>query len=159
MLMPIPRKLADHPSSAYNTLKGIYMHHTKEKGDLGVLKAQVDLHQQGWMVLSPHTEHAPFDIVGYRDSRFLRIQVKFRSEKNGVLAVHLKSIWSDKHGTHEKPMDKEQVDLLCVYCPETDECYYVRPLDFNKNVTLRVRPTKNNQSLGVLLASDYRKIP
>ena len=41
----------------------MFVHHTKEKGDLGVLKAQVDLNQQGYQILIPLTEHAPFDIV------------------------------------------------------------------------------------------------
>ena len=36
-------------------------HHTKNKGDLGVLKAQVDLYQKGYLILLPHTEHSPFD--------------------------------------------------------------------------------------------------
>ena len=33
------------------------MHHTKDKGDLGVLKAQVDLFEQGFIVAFPVTEH------------------------------------------------------------------------------------------------------
>ena len=37
------------------------MHHTKYKGDLGVLKAQVDLFEQGFTILSPMTEHAPLN--------------------------------------------------------------------------------------------------
>lgn len=41
------------------------MHHTKTKGYLGVLKAQVDMHQQGYQILKPLTEHAPFDLVIY----------------------------------------------------------------------------------------------
>ncbi len=38
-------------------------HHTKDKGDIGVLKAQADLYQKGWITLNPATEHAPFDLV------------------------------------------------------------------------------------------------
>ena len=56
-------------------------HHTKDKGDLGVLKAQIDLFEQG----------------------------------------------ADKNGTHTSPIDKNEVDIYCVYCPDTDECYYLRP--------------------------------
>jgi len=41
------------------------MHHTKDKGDLGVLKAQVDLFEQGFIVALPVTEHAPFDLIIY----------------------------------------------------------------------------------------------
>jgi hypothetical protein len=38
-------------------------HHTKDKGDLGVLKAQLDLFEQGFAILVPLTEHCPFDLV------------------------------------------------------------------------------------------------
>jgi hypothetical protein len=26
-----------------------------------------------------------------------------------------------------KPSDKSEFDVLCIYCPETDACYYVQP--------------------------------
>jgi len=144
----------------YNIVKeDNIMHHTKDKGDLGVLKAQVDLHQQGWMVLVPHTEHAPFDLVGYKNGRFVRVQVKFRSLKDETIYVSLHSVWNDKNGTHCKPMDKSQVDIVCIYCAETDNCYYVDPSTINGSVRLRVGATKNNQQAGIRLANDYRKIP
>ena len=47
------------------------MHHTKEKGDLGVLKAQLDMYEQGFTILNPVTEHAPFDLVIYKEKEFL----------------------------------------------------------------------------------------
>ena len=98
------------------------MHHTKEKGDLGVLKAQVDLHQQGFQILSPVTEHAPFDLVIYKDGEFKKVQVKYKSVgRNGSLEVHFRSCWADKNGTHMKSIDKNEIDLYCVYCPDTDE--------------------------------------
>jgi hypothetical protein len=43
--------------------RGIFMHHTKEKGDLGVAKAYCDLVEKGYLVLFPSTEHTPFDLV------------------------------------------------------------------------------------------------
>ncbi len=54
-------------------------HPTKNKGDLGVLKAQADLCTKGYLVLIPLSEHSLFDLVAYKDRDFLRIQVKFRS--------------------------------------------------------------------------------
>ena len=24
-------------------------------------------------------------------------------------------------------VDKDEVDIYCIYCPDTDECYYLRP--------------------------------
>lgn len=133
-------------------------HHTKNKGDLGVAKAHADLVDQGFIVLFPTTEHAPFDLVAYDDGAFHRVQVKYRSAARGALTVHFRAMWADRNGTHVRPMDKQAVDAVCVYCPDTDECYYVRPADHGASVTLRLVPTRNGQLSGVLLASSCRTL-
>jgi hypothetical protein len=130
-------------------------HHTKDKGDLGVAKAHADLVEQGLMVLFPATEHAPFDLVAYDGVTFERIQVKYRTRTGDVIKLGLRSVWSDRHGVHRKPFERTSVDVVCIYCPDTDECYYVRP-DTAQHLTLRFTPSLNCQSVGVRLASDYR---
>ncbi|MEM7027573.1 MAG: group I intron-associated PD-(D/E)XK endonuclease [Pseudomonadota bacterium] len=146
------------PSIAIMHIKN--MHHTKQKGDLGVLKAQLDLFEQGFLILDPLTEHAPFDLVAYKDKKFLRIQVKYKSvDKTGSITVHFRSCWADKNGTHMHAVDKKEIDIYCVYCPDTDECYYFNPSEFNRSVTLRVEAPKNNQTRKVKLVSDYRRVP
>jgi hypothetical protein len=134
-------------------------HHTKDKGDLGVAKAHADLVGQGWMVLFPTTEHAPFDLVAYRDEHFRRIQVKYRSGRSGSLEVRFRSIWSDRHGVHQRLVDKSAIDLVCIYCPETDQCYYIDPKRHRESVTLRISPSRNGQVAGVLEASRFRVMP
>jgi len=135
-------------------------HHTKTKGDLGVLKAQLDLYEQGYLILAPVTEHAPFDIVAYKDGEFRRVQVKYKSlDKTGALTIHFRSCWTDKHGTHMSDVDKDLIDLYCIYCPNTNGCYYLDPMDFKKSVTLRVETPKNNQSKNIRLLSDFRWVP
>lgn len=134
-------------------------HHTKNKGDLGVLKAQADLAEQGYMVLLPLTEHHAFDLVIYKDSTFKRVQVKYRSAYQGRLEVHFRSTWSDQHGMHVAPVDKSEIDVYCVYCPDTNECYYFNPADFNRSICLRVGIPKNNQHNGINFAADYRRVP
>ena len=135
-------------------------HHTKEKGDLGVLKAQVDLFEQGYLILQPVTEHAPFDLVAYRDGEFKRVQVKYKSlDKTGALTVHFRSSWADKNGTHLRAVNKDQIDLYCIYCPNTNECYYFDPKNFDKSVTLRVEAPKNNQLANIKFVADYRRVP
>ena len=134
-------------------------HHTKDKGDLGTAKAHADLVSKGYTVLFPATEHAPFDPVGYREGRFTRVQVKYRSARAGSISVQFRSVWADRNGTHMKPSDKSEIDVVCIYCPETDECYYVSPALYRQSVTLRVVPSKNRQVRGVLLAEMYRDLP
>ena len=135
-------------------------HHTKVKGDLGVLKAQVSLYEQGYLILQPVTEHAPFDLVAYKDGIFKRVQVKYKSlDKTGALTIHFRSCWADKNGTHMQAVDKSEVGLYCIYCPDTDECYFLDPGDFDKSVTLRVEAPKNNHMLNVNFTSDYLGVP
>ncbi len=134
-------------------------HHTKNKGDLGVLKAQLDLYEKGYMILIPHTEHSAFDLVAYKDGNFLRVQVKYRKLRGGKIEVLFSTCWSDKNGTHTQDYDKNEIDLMCIYCPDTDKCYYINPNEYSKSVALRLYPPKNNQKIGVNLAEDYLSIP
>ena len=134
-------------------------HHTKNKGDLGVLKAQLDLYEKGYLILTPHTEHSPFDIVGYKDGKFLRIQVKYRTAKNDKIEVPFRTCWADKNGTHTQDYDKNEIDVMCVYCPDTDKCYYVNPQECNKTFNLRLSSPKNNQKNGIHLAENYTELP
>ena len=134
-------------------------HHTKDKGDLGIAKAHADLVSKGFTVLFPATEHAPFDLVAYADGEFHRLQVKYRSARVGAVNVMFRSIWADRHGTHTTRMDKSAIDTVCIYCPETDECYYVRPDAHGASVTLRVAPSRNGQQVGVLYATTFRELP
>lgn len=134
-------------------------HHTKNKGDLGVLKAKCDLFEKGYLVLTPETEHAPFDLVAYKDRVFKTIQVKYRDAKNGKLEVEFSSCWNDRHGTHVVPIDKTIVDIYCIYCPQSDKCYYLKVSEFGGSATLRVETPKNGQIKGVNFASDYCEVP
>lgn len=134
-------------------------HHTKDKGDLGVAKAHCDLVEKGFIVLFPATEHAPFDLVAYKENRFVRLQIKYRRAVNGAIQIPIKSWWSDKNGSHGKLIDKTQIDLFCVYCPDTDQCYYFKPETVEKCFTLRISTPKNNQAKRVNFADDFTKTP
>jgi len=48
---------------------------------------------------------------------------------------------------------------VCIYCPETDECYYIRPGAHGASVTLRIAPSRNGQQAGVLDATAFREMP
>jgi hypothetical protein len=134
-------------------------HHTKDKGDLAVFKAQADLAAQGFTILLPLTEHAPFDLVIYKNRAFRRVQVRYRAcSKKGCLDVRLRSIWSDRHGVHRVLMDKSEVDLVCVYCPDTDECYYFDPAQVGVSLSLRITRAQNGQKKRINEASAYRLV-
>lgn len=78
----------EETSGHFYIFGNMFTHHTKNIGDLGVLKAKVDLYEQGYMILNPETEHAPFDLVIYKDGVFKTVQVKYRSlRKNGTIEI------------------------------------------------------------------------
>jgi hypothetical protein len=135
------------------------VHHTKTKGDLGVFKAQLDLYEKGYLILSPQTEHSPFDLVIYKDGTFKRVQIKYRASRNGKIEVPFRTCWADKNGTHMQDYDKNEIDLMCIYCPDTDKCYYINPKECNKIFVLRISPPKNNQQNKINLAEDYLDVP
>jgi hypothetical protein len=134
-------------------------HHTKTKGDLGVLHAQLDLARRGYAILLPLTEHAAFDLVAYRDARFLRVQVKYRAARNGVVGFQLSTCWTDRHGIHTTPVDRAEVDVFCIYCPDTDRCYYVDTQSCPTRVQLRIDEPRNAQRKGIRWAHDYEDLP
>ena len=109
-------------------------------------------------MLFPATEHAPFDLVAYAAGQFYRLQVKYRSARAGGVSVNFRSTWADRNGTHTTRTDKESIDAVCIYWPETDECYYVYPAEHNHSVTLRVTPSRNGQRTGVLDAAMFRDL-
>jgi hypothetical protein len=135
-------------------------HHTKEKGDLGVAKVIADLTEQGFVCLLPMSEHQDFDLVAYKQGgQYIRVQVKYRSARNGVITIPFRTCWSDKHGVHTQRTNKAEIDLFAAYCPETKGCYYFKPDIAESVVCLRISPTKNNQSKNVKLADDYKRVP
>jgi hypothetical protein len=134
-------------------------HHTKSKGDLGLLHAMADLAEKGWGILVPMTEHEAFDLVAYRGTTFVRVQVKYRAAVDGFIAVPFSSCWADRHGVHKLLMDKEVVDLVCVYCPDTKQCYYIDPKRHPRSVQLRIEPPKNGQKKNIHEAARYTQLP
>lgn len=136
------------------------LHHTKTKGDIGVLKAQLDLYQRGFFVSIPLSEHAPFDLVITRKGRSRTVQVKTRKvDATGSLEVKMASSWADRHGSHRSRVDVLQIDLYCVYCPDTDACYYFDPKGQGASIRLRVSAPKNGQAKRIRFADDYREVP
>jgi len=80
-------------------------------------------------------------------------------DRFGKVEVKFSTSWTDKNGTHTSPVDKNEVDIYCVYCREVDECYYLRPEKFGSTVLLRVEAPKNGQLRNINFAADYRRVP
>ena len=135
-------------------------HHTKTKGDIGVGAVIADLLIKGITPCLPVSEHQEYDLVGCNEFGCKRIQVKARTiSKQGTLSVRSIANWSDRFGCHRRFVDKSTFDLYAIYCLDNGEIYYLNPYEFDKAISIRVRPAKNNQSSLVRLASDYTEYP
>ena len=104
-------------------------HHTKDNGDIGVASVIVDLAKHDIQVALPISEHLPFDLIAvHRSGRMLKVSVKYRTvSKDGTVSVRAYSVLNDRHGTHYRPYSPGDYDGLAIYCPDTDESYYLLP--------------------------------
>ena len=107
------------------------MHHTKEKGDLGNIKIMADLSSQGFKILTPLSEHLPFDFVAYSEERdlLLKVQSKYATISRGVLTVSLRTSYAKKSGNVTSRYKQGSFDVLAVYCPDIDGCVYILDKD------------------------------
>lgn len=132
---------------------------TKEKGDLGHMKCVADLMQKGYKILFPFGEDWKFDIVVYSEGKFLRVQCKYDNGKiDGVVRVKCRST---NNWTNYKYTNRD-IDFIAVYHEPTKSCYYV-PANLlgdkgRSSIYLRIKPVKNNQQTGVLLAKNFTEI-
>lgn len=104
------------------------------------------------------TEHAPFDLVAYRDREFSSVQVKYRSARNGVLDVRLRSTWSDRAGVHTREADPVGIDVVAVYEPSLDRCLWLTPEQIGRSISIRLVAPRNGQRRGVRMATEFLQI-
>jgi len=130
-------------------------HITSDKGSIGELRVAADLILKGYNVFYPASSTSPFDLLVYKDGEYKRLQVKYRKIRNGVIptTVERHSISLNKI----KAVKNDFMDVLAMYCPDTDKCYYIPQTEMNKCVSLRVEPTKNGQIKGIRMAEDFLK--
>lgn len=126
----------------------LYMiHPTTDKGDIGVLKVMADLVGKGIPVFTPVSASSAFDLVILHSDTFKRVQVKYRAIENGRIAFTL------NRKSTEAIYRNTEVDLLAIYCPDTDKCYYVSDPPYS--IAIRFEASKNKQEKGVKYADDY----
>lgn len=130
-------------------------HHTKDKGDIGLACVMADLIKRDIQVALPVSEHLPFDLIAiHACGRMVKVSVKYRVlSKRGTVSVGASSVWSDRNGIHIRPHSPGDYDVVAIYCPDTDQCYYVLASEMSmSNTSLRIIRAGNNQTTGVRMA-------
>ena len=47
-----------------------------------------------------------------------------------------------KIGCHDTPINKDDVDVWAIFCPDTDKIYYINPKNYNKSLQIRIDKNK-----------------
>lgn len=127
-----------------------------QKGDIGVVKVIADLTAKGYVCFLPMSGSCAVDLVVANPTMELRrLQVKYRNLENGTIVVGLNTVINGI----KVPIDSDKIDGWAIYCPETDEVYYVAKSDIicsRSRFTLRVREAKQNQPKAAPHCQEFR---
>jgi hypothetical protein len=134
--------------------------HPKTIGDQTTAMVLARLVQVYPQVLLPFGENQRYDLVVEDGNKFLRVQCKTGRLRDGAVRFATCSV------TYHHPNNRGMLtykhdyrgaaDLFGIYCPETNAVYVVPVDQVGKRLgTLRVEPTRNNQSKKIRWARDY----
>lgn len=119
------------------------MHHTKDKGDIGLQVIAADLSKKGYKILFPTSEHLSFDLAIYDEERavFYRIQCKYRVAKAGKVEVKLTTSYLSGTGSTSTRYEENSFDILAIYNPDLDMVAYMNERDltsYNNSISFRI---------------------
>jgi hypothetical protein len=132
---------------------------TKDKGNIGEAQVIADLLRQGVQVALPFGDNLPFDLIAVGpDLRLWKVQVKYARVYRGVLRIRNSRMSENTRRRYEQAYTPTQVDVFAVFCPDTQQVYYVSYSEVSARAIfhLRVTETQNQQSMGVHWHGDYR---
>jgi hypothetical protein len=131
---------------------------THSVGDRTVSRVLDTLVFLGHKVSLPFGGGYPYDLIWDDGTTLLRVQCKTGRIRNGVVVFNGYSVrWDGKAAAGY--IDK--ADVFLVYCPENDRVYRVPVVEAGKGraVSLRIDPTRNQQSRGIRWAKDFELSP
>ena len=129
---------------------------TNQKGFIAESAIAFEAAKLGIGVYRPFTDER-YDFIFDVRSRLLRVQCKWASTRGDVVVVPLYSSRRTAQGLRRMCYSPEQVDAFAAYSPETERCYFAEMSEIGnlQVLYLRLRPTKNNQAVGIRWAKDY----
>jgi hypothetical protein len=111
----------------------------------------------GYDVYRPMFEGGRYDLVFDTGSQLLRVQCKWAPLNGDVIVIRSYSTRRNAEGLLRRPYARGEFDVIAAYCAAIDRCYLI-PYDVINGAVqlhLRLRPARNNQHLGIRLASHY----
>lgn len=128
--------------------------HSKKKGNIGQFGIGLAFSKLGYSVFTEEGDISKIDLIVEKENKLLKIQCKAITPKKGFISIPLK-----KSGpNYQFAYDSTMFDYFGVYDLEDGNVYLISSKVLNNHkhsFNLRKTKTKNNQEIGVHLASDY----
>lgn len=128
---------------------------TNKKGDIGLANVILDVTKKGFFVFLPFSDTTSVDlIIADKNMKIMRTQIKYISvDKHGVLNVSTSTVVNGK----KIPVDLLKTDIWAIFCPDTNEIYYVSATELSgkKTICLRVTDPKINNNNNIRYAKNY----
>ena len=126
------------------------------KGEITELQVAQAFLSKGFQVCKPMVSDSRYDFIVDINHNLIRIQVKTSALNDEDGYIHFKtcSTHTNTQRTVTHPYSKIDVDYFATYF--NNECYIV-PVEKvgNREIRLRIRPTKNGQVKNINFAKDY----
>jgi len=123
----------------------IIMKHSKQKGNLGYSATIKELHKLGVNVFTELGDFSKIDLIAEINQKLVKIQVKYATEKNGMVTLPLRKCGPNGY---KYTYNENDIDLFSVYLPALDKIIFI-PAKLacqNKNTfTLRVTKGEHKQ--------------
>lgn len=129
---------------------------TDQKGSIGLAKVLIDLTQKGFECYLPWQHSTATDLIVRKDGKCATVQVKYRHQVEECIVVMLRRMTLG-NGKRKYHNSKDGMDVLAIYCPETDKCYYVKTSEVGSSITLRFGKPKIMTKM-IRMADSYAEL-
>jgi hypothetical protein len=131
------------------------------KGDIAEKMFELECIKRGISIYKPVNSSTREDFIIVKDGAYKKVQIKYISAYKGhTIQVSFMKCQNGRK-VEGKQMylkyNEDEVDLLYVYCPDSNQWYEV-PVSIateHRAITLRLTTPSNNQTKGVRFADDY----
>lgn len=128
---------------------------SKYKGNITELECMLAFMKLGYNVLTPYGDCERYDFVVDKDNKFYKIQSKTSSsdDEGASFRFSCRSCNRKNGAIIHRAYTKEEIDYFItnfngiIYLIPVEEC--------GSDKTLRLKPTKNEQTRGITWAKDY----
>lgn len=125
-------------------------------GEITERKVALEFLKLGIMISKPLVQSSKYDFIIDVNHKLYKIQVKTSTlrEEGSYFDFATSTSHTNTQGTINLTYSEDDVDFFATMFE--DQCYLVpKKICGNRNQRLRLKPTKNNQTVGITFAKDY----